>query len=131
MSVLRSQRGSNPLTMIAGIAVMMSLMAYSVTKMQNGDGKIEAIDKAKDAACATQRTQMSRDIVLYLVDHPTETRPTVENLERSGIEIANCPNEGDYEVYGRHVLCTFHSYEDEFEEAAEALAKVESKKARL
>ncbi len=131
MSVLRSQRGSNPLTMIAGIALMMSLMAYSVTKMQNEDGKIEAIDKAKDAACATQRTQMSRDIVLYLVDHPTETRPSVENLERSGIEIATCPNEGDYEIYGRHVLCTFHSYEDEFEEAAAALAKADTKKARL
>ena len=129
MSILRSQRGSNPLTMLAGITLMMSLMAYSVNQMQNEDGQVEAIEKAKDAACATQRAQMSRDILLYWVDNPNDTNPTIDNLANNGIEIPPCPDEGDYEIYGRHVLCTFHNYEDEFEEAERKLAEAKEKAA--
>ncbi len=131
MSVIRSQRGSNPLTMMAGIALMMSLMAYSVNQMQNEEGNVEAIEKAKDAACATQRAQTSRDILLYLVDNPTDTNPTIDHLAKSGIEIPVCPDEGEYEIYGRHVLCTFHSYQDEFEEAERELAEAQQKNKRL
>jgi hypothetical protein len=109
--------------MLAGIALMMSLMAYSVNQMQNEDGKLEAIEKAQDAACATQRAQMSRDILLYWVDHPTNKNPSTGDLANAGIEIPACPNEGEYEIIGRHVLCTFHSYEDEFESAERELAQ--------
>ncbi len=128
MSILRSQRGANPFTMVAGMALMMSLMAYSVNQMQNEDGNVEAIQKAKDAACAQQRAQTSRDILLYWVDHPTDTNPTVEKLAESGIEIPLCPEDGDYEIYGRHVLCTFHSFQDEFDEAEKKLAEATAKK---
>ena len=114
---LRSQRGASPLSMMLGVALMMGLMAYSVKQMQGPEGgSLEAVDKAKEAACATQRAQLARDIVMFQVDYP-DVKPTIELLERAGTEIPPCPEHGEYEIHGRKVLCTVHSYKDEFEAA--------------
>jgi len=127
----RSQRGGSPLQMLAGILVMMGLSAYSMQQMQttraDGTKGVEAIDRAKEAACATQRAQMSRDIVMFLVDYPG-LKPSVALLEKAGTEIPLCPDEGDYEIYGRHVLCTHHSYTDEFEAAEKELKEAEMRR---
>lgn len=125
MSIIRSQRGANPLTMVFGLAFMMGLMAYSVKQIQTEDGKVEAVEKAKEAACATQRAQMTRDIVMFQVDYP-DIEPSVPLLEKAGTEIPVCPEKGDYHIYGKTVLCTAHNYEDEFEDAERKVVAAKS-----
>lgn len=128
MSIIRSQRGANPLTMVFSIALMMGLMAYSMKQMQNEEGNVAAIENAKEAACATQRSQMARDVVMFLIDYP-DVQPTTALLEKAGTEIPPCPEKGEYHIYGKTVLCTAHNYEDEFADAeAKMLADQQPKK---
>ncbi len=109
-TILRSQRGVNTMSLLLGVGMMAALAAFSMKQMQQDGGGVQAINRANDVACKTQRSQLKRDLVVFQFDHPSNP-PTIEAMEKSGIEIPVCPEEGYYEIAGADVDCSIHSYE--------------------
>ncbi len=130
MSDVRSQDGPSPLLMLVALVSMMCVMAYSVRNIEDLGGKVETIAQAGTSACSMQREQVMQDILLYWVDHPTDAA-TRENLANAGYSVEACPDGGEYEVFGRKVLCSLHSGQEDYEAAERAVADAERRRAML
>lgn len=105
-----NQRGSTFVSVLFTmlIAVGLYFLYFEVHKIKSDKATGQhAIQQSQGAACRANRQLIEREIRMWQANRPNE-QPTFDDLRRERLRVPSCPEDGQYDIDGRHVTCSKH-----------------------
>ncbi len=91
-------------TLIALLVVLVIIAILSYTQLVDKDGALrskQSTDRAKAAACATNRTVLRSQLAVWAMSNPGKP-VTLEALKASGVQVPGCPLGGEWTLAPDH-----------------------------
>jgi prepilin-type N-terminal cleavage/methylation domain-containing protein len=111
MYPVRSQQDSpKGFTLIALLVVLVIIALLSYNQLVDKDGAVrskQSTDRAKTAACATNRTVLRSQIAIWAMSN-TGKPVTLEAMKASGVQVPGCPLGGEWSISpdGNTIYCS-------------------------
>ncbi len=97
-------------TLIALLVVLVIIALLSYNQLVDKDGALrskQSTDRAKTAACATNRTVLRSQIAIWTMSNPGKP-VTLDAMKASGVQVPGCPLEGKWTISpdGSTIYCS-------------------------
>jgi len=99
------------LSILLAVLVIGWLTVHGLKSFTGGSADLKtgiaAKGKSERLACRTNIRQLNQFIRYYQSTHPGEP-VTMENLEKAGMTLPECPAGGTYRVENNRIVCSIH-----------------------
>jgi hypothetical protein len=108
------QSGFSLLSVVAALGILLLLyVGVQGLNRVSEDVKedlIAAPAGSRRTVCLMNRQAISRLLMTWSVTHPGE-KATIAKLQRAGIHVPGCPEDGKFTIHGESIECSIHRSE--------------------